>query len=339
MNGRFFLPGLLALLAIAGPSAPPTALKALQVPLEGIVSSEPPEAGPAAVVIDEVPEKREPPPPAPPRPVVVDNSLRVGSSGPEVRAMEEQLEALHYLVGKVDGVFDNATRHGVIAFQKINGLPRNGKGDERTLSRLSGASPPTPAFTSPADHLEVDIARQVILVVRGGQVSAVLPTSTGNNKLFTSEGWTRRATTPNGRFRITRKIPDWRISPLGVLYKPSYFNGGIAFHGNPSVPVVAASHGCVRLPMQFADWFFANASPVGTAVYVHGGPAGANPQPFIDDAPASQPASGESPPSNPSPTPSESPASSATPEPTAAPSDSPSLPAPPEPSPTSSPGS
>ncbi len=272
------------------------------------------------MVIEDVPPQQEPPPPA--APVEVDHTPRVGSKGPEIQAIEERLVALNYMVGKVDGVFDKSLQHGVIAFQKVEGLPRNGRGDSATLSRLSVASTPAPKYATPADHLEVDIPRQVVFVVRGGRVTAILPTSTGSNKNFTSEGWTRRAITPNGQFKIGRKINGMRISPLGELYKPSYFNGGIAFHGNGSVPVSPASHGCVRLPMPFADWFFSNASPPGMVVYVHGGPAGQNPQPVIDDKPA-----------EPSPSPAPSPSPSPSPTPPIIPDPSPS----PSPSSTSTP--
>ena len=54
--------------------------------------------------------------------------------------------------------------------------------------------------------------------------------------------------TPVGRFAIGRKINGYDPSPLGVLYKPMYFYGGYAIHGNPSVPPYPASHGCVRVP-------------------------------------------------------------------------------------------
>lgn len=197
----------------------------------------------------------------------------------------------------------------------------------------------------------MDIPRQVVLVVRGGRVTATLPASTGSNKLFTAQGWTRRAVTPNGQFRVTRKINGMRISPLGKLYKPSYFNGGIALHGNPSVPTYPASHGCVRLPMQFADWFFVHAAPVGMVVYVYGGPNGPNPQPFVDDRPAPgapqaepvaepSPSPSEAPAPSPSPSPSrsEAPAPSPSPSPSPAPAPSPSPSPEPSESPTPSPG-
>lgn len=252
----------------------------------------PPAAAAAAPldVIDDLPPRMEPPakpsPTPTPSPAAQDGTLRVGSKGPEVLALEQRLADLKYLVGKVDGTFDASTRHGMIAFQKVEGLNRSGVADAASTARLATASTPAPKYSAPANHLEVDIPRQTVYVVRGGAVSAILPTSTGSNKNFTSEGWTRKAITPNGQFKVSRKINGMRISPLGELYKPSYFNGGIAFHGNGSVPTSPASHGCVRLPMGFADWFFNEAAPIGQVVYVHGGPSGSNPQPTIDDAPA-----------------------------------------------------
>jgi N-acetylmuramoyl-L-alanine amidase len=215
--------------------------------------------------------------------------IRIVQSTPEVLAMEQKLSSLGYLVGAVDGISDGATKHGLTAFQKVEGLSRTGVADGSTLARLNTASRPTPAFTDPPDHLEVDIPRQVVFVVRGGSVLATLPTATGTNKKFTAQGYTRRAVTPNGRFAVYFKRQGWRTSPLGMLYRPAYFNGGIAFHGAKSVPAYEASHGCVRLPMQFADWFADHASPVGEVVYVYGGPAGDNPQPALetpDSAPA-----------------------------------------------------
>ncbi|MEX0789880.1 MAG: L,D-transpeptidase family protein, partial [Actinomycetota bacterium] len=251
----------------------------------------PPAAQAAAPleVLDDEPPRREPvvePSPSPKAPSATDGMLKVGSKGPEVTALEQRLSDLKYMVGKVDGSFDANTRHGLIAFQKVEGLSRSGIGDAATMARLATASTPAPKYSAPANHLEVDIPRQTVYVVRGGVVSAILPTSTGSNKNFTHGGWTRRAVTPNGRFTITRKINGMRIAPLGELYKPSYFNGGIAFHGSGSIPTSPASHGCVRLPMGFSDWFFSEASPVGQVVFVHGGPAGDNPQPTIEDSPA-----------------------------------------------------
>lgn len=250
-------------------------------------------SGTASVLVKSMPPP-PPPPPPPPRPAVpvavgVPLPAPANPVGAEAVALEQRLADLGYLVGKVDGVIDGATKHGITAFQKVEGMQRTGVADPATLGRLSSAQRPAPMFSTPPDHWEVDIPRQVVFMVRGGQVAAISPTSTGNNKMFTSEGRTRRAVTPNGRFQINFKRNGWRTAPLGRLYRPAYFNGGIALHGSTSVPTSPASHGCVRLPMQFADYLLDNAL-IGQVVYVYGGPAGENPQPVLDEPPLPAPA-------------------------------------------------
>src|SRR5688572_3516251 len=54
-----------------------------------------------------------PPPPTTAKPAPPDGLGR-GSKGPEVKALEEKLAALHYDAGKVDEVFDAATGHAVM---------------------------------------------------------------------------------------------------------------------------------------------------------------------------------------------------------------------------------
>ena len=76
-----------------------------------------------------------------------------------------------------------------------------------------------------------------------GNVEKVLPISSGSGRWYVSEGERRLAITPTGRFRVYRKIPGWRKSPLGLMYYPVYIAGGVAIHGSPSVPRRPASHG------------------------------------------------------------------------------------------------
>jgi lipoprotein-anchoring transpeptidase ErfK/SrfK len=120
-------------------------------------------------------------------------------------------------------------------------------------------------------HLEVDLARQVLFVVdASGDVSLVLPVSSGSGKLYTSEGRTRRAVTPRGRFRVYRKVEGWRKSALGLLYYPNYLIEGVAIHGSPEIPNYPASHGCIRIPIPAAKEL-SDITPVGTVVIVHDG--------------------------------------------------------------------
>lgn len=271
-----------------------------------------------------------------------DPNPHLGTKSPEVLAIQQKLAALKYMVGNVDGSFGSGTRDGLIAFQKVEGLPRTGEGDPATVAKLQTATTPTPAYATPPDHVELDIAHQVVSVVRAGAVTAILPTSTGSGKAFTSQGWTRKAITQNGAFKIYWKVNGWHTAPLGDLYKPSFFNDGEAFHGYPEVPTYAASHGCARLPMEFADWFFANAAPYGETVYVFGGPSGPNPDPVVQtstattappdlSSPTPSPSPSPTPPSllgglfpPPSPSPSPSPVPSPSPSPVVVPSPSPS---------------
>jgi hypothetical protein len=72
-----------------------------------------------------------------------------------------------------------------------------------------------------------------------------------------------------GSFAVYTQARGWQKSPLGRLYNPLYFNGGIAIHGSQSVPASPASHGCVRIPMAAAEWFPRRVT-LGTPVYVAG---------------------------------------------------------------------
>jgi len=61
--------------------------------------------------------------------------------------------------------------------------------------------------------------------------------------------------TPGGVFTYDRQVKGKRVSPLGGMWDPVYFNYGIAVHGAENVPNRPASHGCVRLPMHISVYF------------------------------------------------------------------------------------
>ena len=103
--------------------------------------------------------------------------------------------------------------------------------EEKSGAR-AGPPPLAPRETGYA-HVEVDLSRQRLSVVDdSGRVVKTLPVSSGSGKWFTSEGRTRRAITPRGRFTVDRKIAGWHKSPLGMLYYPIYINQGVAIHGS-----------------------------------------------------------------------------------------------------------
>jgi cell wall hydrolase len=185
-----------------------------------------------------------------------------------IREAEEALSNLGYWTGPIDGKVDQATRDALIAFQKVEGRATTGRLTQGELSAIRSASRPSPLETGYA-HIEADLDRQVLFVVGAdGAVSKVLPISSGSGEEFTSEGWTRRAVTPTGRFKVYRKVDGWRKAPLGSIYYPNYFLSGVAIHGSPSVPTRPASHGCIRIPV-FAAKEFSEMTPNGTVVVVH----------------------------------------------------------------------
>jgi N-acetylmuramoyl-L-alanine amidase len=190
----------------------------------------------------------------------------------DILEAEQLLANLGYWTGPVDGQFDAASRYALVAFQKVEGRERSGRLTAAELQALRTAARPTPMETGYA-HVEADLSRQVLFVVDdGGTVTRVLPISSGSGEEFTSEGWTRRAVTPTGRFKVYRKVDGWRKAPLGSIYYPNYFLSGVAIHGSPSIPAKAASHGCIRIPV-YAAKEFSEITPNGTVVIVHDGTA------------------------------------------------------------------
>ncbi len=186
------------------------------------------------------------------------------------REAEQRLADLGFWTGRIDGRWDVASRHALIAFQKVEGLKRTGQLTRAHFEILLNATRPAPRETGQA-HVEVDLVRQVLFIVDDtGTVTKILPVSTGNGKVFVSQGWARDAITHPGRYKVFLKLSGWKKSPLGMLYYPVYFMWGTAIHGYSSVPVKPASHGCIRIPM-FAAKDFYKTTPMGMPVIVHQG--------------------------------------------------------------------
>lgn len=180
-------------------------------------------------------------------------------SDPELAARQVVLDGLGYWLGEIDGVMGSNTAHAVTAFQKAEGLARTGHFDTATLERLRVAERPL-ARTDSGDVLEVDLQRQILLVVSNGAISWIFDIATG----------AAATATPVGEFAVYKEIDGFRHAPLGTLYRPKYFNGGIAMHGYTSVPPEPASHGCVRLTYSAMDFVWESGlAPLGSTVLVY----------------------------------------------------------------------
>ncbi|MFJ8582209.1 L,D-transpeptidase family protein [Micromonospora sp. NPDC093277] len=184
--------------------------------------------------------------------------LRQGTKGAAVTTLQRRLTALHYDVGTVDGAFGPSTFHAVVAFQKVNGLARDGIVGPRTWSALDRPVVPKPKYTHSGYSLEANLSKQVLYLARGGSVVRILDASSGKAS----------TPTPTGNYTMQRRIDGWRQSNLGLLWRPYYFYNGYAVHGANSVPAYPASHGCVRVPVPAMNRLWSTLK-VGTPVHIY----------------------------------------------------------------------
>ena len=206
-------------------------------------------------------------------------TLGPGTNGDVVRAYQQRLTDLHFDPGAVDGHYGDATTYAVQALQKMTGAPRTGRlGVAESLALIAFQYPQPLQANGEPNRTEVDVAKQVITLYENYQVRLITTTSTGSGEHYCydsprvnpTQHICEVATTPSGRFTYTRFVSGWDKSPLGQLYQPYYFNGGIAVHGYSSVPTRPASHGCARVPMHIAEYFHTLVH-IGDPVYVFGG--------------------------------------------------------------------
>jgi len=185
----------------------------------------------------------------------------------EIQEAERRLADLGYWGGPVDGSLDAATRAALVAFQKYEGRAVTGKLTSEELEAIRAAAAPK-AREAGYEHVEVDLDRQVLLIVDDQDRVRVLPVSSGNGNTFVWDGQTSIAYTPRGRFLVYEKGVGWENNVPGSMYYPNYISGGIAIHGSYDVPTQPASHGCIRIPM-FAAQEVSKLMKVGMIVLVY----------------------------------------------------------------------
>lgn len=186
-------------------------------------------------------------------------TLKRGSRGATVKSLQTTLRANGYWHTGNDGAYGQTTEQAVMAVQKVHGLGRDGVCGPQTWAAVDSLSRPQGRTTS-GTVMEIDLTKQVIIVVVSGSTEWVFNTSTGKS------GWR----TPKGRFTFFRQVNGSDPGPYGPLWRPKYFNGGIAIHGAPSIPGSPASHGCARLSNAATDHIWsAGLAPMGREVWVY----------------------------------------------------------------------
>jgi hypothetical protein len=186
---------------------------------------------------------------------VVPLHAKPGARGPAVRLLQSQLAALGYVVGR-RGLFDERTARAVLAFRKVTGMARTTNASSEVFKALArGKGRFKLRYPQHGKHVEADLSRQVIALARGGKVERIYPVSSG------------APATPTilGSYRVYSKSPGYNAK---AMYFSSYFIRGYAIHGYASVPIFAASHGCVRVPIPDAISIY-NWLRVGNIVDVY----------------------------------------------------------------------
>ena len=174
----------------------------------------------------------------------------VGSEGKNIYEIEKRLTRLSFNPGKVDEIYDIKTKFAVRAFQSVCGISPTGVVDEETLKKLESPKKLQVEDKYITDLVEVDLARQILVLVSGGKVKYILPISSGR------VGYD----TPTGNYFINGFLPGWHEvvnKPwTGMMYNSIYFWRSYAIHGSTSVPPYPASHGCIRITSWDADLIY-----------------------------------------------------------------------------------
>jgi hypothetical protein len=226
--------------------------------------------------------------------------LSQGAQSDEVRQLQDRLDELGFDPGPSDGIFGLMTTQAVWAFEKlVVGTPRSeatGRVDQATWARLMGDVVITPrrSTNAQADHTEVYLDEQVMIVFQRDVPVLISHISTGEldatgepaeyceEATYDTDAQGREleepvtkavcalAKTPGGVFTYKRQVEGKRVSPLGGMWNPVYFNYGIAVHGAENVPLEPASHGCVRIPMHISE-YFQDTMSIGDRILVWNG--------------------------------------------------------------------
>ena len=148
---------------------------------------------------------------------------------------ERALRRQGYDIRQADGRVDRFSIWAIYAFEKVAGRAANGSFGNAEWSRM--LRNPRHAVRRPdlpSTHVEIDIGRQLILLVKNGKVRNQIHTSTG------------KPSTPTirGTFTVYEKRPYYQTH--NRMYWPIFFYGGYALHGYPEIPTYPASAGCAR---------------------------------------------------------------------------------------------
>ncbi len=205
-------------------------------------------------------------------------TVRKGDTGEQVKRVQRRLYQLAYLTANgVDGILGKGSENAIKYFQQRNKLPETGVADQETQAVLF--SEDARKSIKPYE-IRIDTKKQRVYVYthdENDEYSIKVKDficSTGTNSTPTPKG-TFTNTGPGARWHYFKKFKCW----AQYAY---YINGDIMFHSvlydekdestlrKASVSALGskASHGCVRLRVEDAEWIYFNCKS-GTPVIVY----------------------------------------------------------------------
>jgi peptidoglycan hydrolase-like protein with peptidoglycan-binding domain len=214
-----------------------------------------------------------------------------GETGPAVKSVQRRLAQLGYYPGPIDGSFGPDTQEAAWAFREVQGLPMNATTAAEPISRAFEHDlirPKAPwrlqIKNAPANRVEINQNIEVLVLYKDNKPELITHVSTGGGYYFCNPGGggCGYAITQDGDYSALSFQSGWVTVPLGTMYNPVWisYTDGYAIHGDIPVPWYPASHGCVRIWMDIAQFFHTlitvggkHAEPVyirGTAPYQPG---------------------------------------------------------------------
>jgi hypothetical protein len=243
----------------------PVMVAAAALPIAGAAWAAP--AAPAASAARSAPAART----APAAPAALARALQPGMKGSKVKALQRRLAALKYYPGAIDGNFGTSTLEAVWAFYEVQGLAPHNYVDSAMKSRLAHPRAPRKLVShGGANRIEISLSREVLVLYRNNQVQLISHVSSGGHYYFCNPGGgCGYAVTPTGNYHTRVFMRGWVHVPLGEMFNPVFFIGtAFAIHGDTDVPLAPVSHGCVRIPMDIANFFHKLVKIPGEPVYI-----------------------------------------------------------------------
>lgn len=213
-------------------------------------------------------------------------TLRFGMHNSAVKALQRRLTYLHYYAGKADGSFGWDTMEAVWAFKEVQSgwaEPKHPDIVGPTMQRqlVHPKLPKVLVRHATWSRIEVNKNVGVLVVYRKTKILLISHVSTAAYVRPDGTGWV----TPDGKYRAWAYdpgcVPDATFG--GCLYNPVFFiSTTFAIHGMPNptstfspdgVPLNAASHGCVRIPLDisvFLHKLIHVNQRHGTPIYIKG---------------------------------------------------------------------